>query len=200
MLHRQLVILPSNHLTVHVSGGMSRPCKRHGCCNPAKYLIVDTDSDEARVSGDISSVEGGSESVPGVSQPELYRQTASCHEYSSSVLSNASDKEDAGDSGPDEQTQQPVTLQWTCHSCPQGSVAHTHIQGAPEERRTMKHQTKMTTQVHLVFSFCIFQKLSLCWYWRLTATTMITQTGLTMDPLLNLTLLKLKCLCFWHCQ
>jgi len=47
VLHRQLDILPSNHLTVGVSGGiMSRPCKRHGCCNPAKYLIVNMDSDE----------------------------------------------------------------------------------------------------------------------------------------------------------
>jgi len=67
--------------------------------------------------------------VPGVSQPEPYRQTASCHESSSSILSNASDEEVAGDSGPGEQTQQPVTLQWTCHSCPQSSVAHTYAGG-----------------------------------------------------------------------
>jgi len=32
----------------------------------------------------------------------------------------------------------------------------------------------MMAQVHLVFSFCIFQKLSLCWQWRLTANTMFT--------------------------
>jgi len=101
-------------------------------------LIVDTNSDEARVSSNVSSVEGGSESVPGVSQPQLYRQTARCHESSSSILSNASDEEDAGDSEPDEQTQQPVILPLTRHSCPQSSVAHTYIQGAPEERRTMK--------------------------------------------------------------
>ena len=33
-------------------------------------LIVITDSGEARVSSDVSSVEGGSESVPGLSQPQ----------------------------------------------------------------------------------------------------------------------------------
>ena len=67
--------------------------------------------------------------MPGVSQPEPYCQTASCHESSSSILSNASDEEDAGDSGPGEQTQQAVALQWTCHSCPQSSVAHTYTGG-----------------------------------------------------------------------
>jgi len=78
--------------------------------------------------------------VPGVSQSELYRQTTSCHESSSSILSNASDKEDGGDSGPGEQTQQPVTLQWTRHTYPHSSVAHIYT-GAPEERRTMKRHT-----------------------------------------------------------
>jgi len=91
-------------------------------------LIVDTDSDEVRVSSDASSVEGGSESVPGLSQPQPYRQTASCHESSSSISSSASDEEDAGEIGPGEQTQQPVTLQWTCLSCPQSSVAHTYTE------------------------------------------------------------------------
>ena len=67
--------------------------------------------------------------VPGVSQPQPYRQTASCHESSSSVSSSASDEDDAGESGPGEQTQQPVTLQWTCPSCLQSSVAHTYTGG-----------------------------------------------------------------------
>ena len=89
-------------------------------------LIVDTDSDEARVSSDVSSVEGGYESVPGVSQPQPYRQTARCHESSSSILSSASDEEDVGESVPGEQ---PVTLQWTRPSCPQTSVAHTYTGG-----------------------------------------------------------------------
>jgi len=91
--------------------------------------IVDTDSGEARVSSDVSSVEGGSESVPGVSQPQLYCQTASCHESNSSVLSSASDKEDARESGSGEQIQQPVTLHWTCPSCPQSNVVHTYTGG-----------------------------------------------------------------------
>ena len=50
-------------------------------------------------------------------------------ESSSSILSIASDEEDASESGPGEQTQQPVTLQLTCPSCPQSSVAHTYTGG-----------------------------------------------------------------------
>ena len=94
---------------------MSRPSKRPRSLQSREIseLIVDTDSDEVRVSSDVSSVEGGYESVPGLSQPQPYRQTASCRGSSSSFLSSASDEEDAGESGPGEQTQQPVTLQWT---------------------------------------------------------------------------------------
>jgi len=95
--------------------------------------MVDNDSDEATVSSDVSSVEGGHESEPVLSQPQPYRQTASCHESSSSILSNASDKEDAGESGPGEQTQQPVIWQWTRPSCPQSSVAHTNT-GGPQRK------------------------------------------------------------------
>ena len=141
LLRRELVILPSRHLTVNVSSSiMSRPSKEPQLLQSSEIsgLIVDTNSDEVRVSSNISSVERGSERVPEVSQPQLCHQTASCHESSSSVLTNACDKEDAGESRPDEQTQQPVTLQWTCPSCPQSSVVH--IQEAPEERTT-KHQT-----------------------------------------------------------
>jgi hypothetical protein len=71
-------------------------------------LIFGTDSDKARVSSNVSSVEGGSESVPGLSQPQPYRQTVSCHKSSSSISPGASDEEDAGESGPGEQTEQPV--------------------------------------------------------------------------------------------
>ena len=99
-------------------------------------LIVDTDSDEAGISsdvssvdGEISSVEGGCDSVPGVSQPQPYRQTTSCHESSISISSSASDEEDAGEIGPGEQIQQSLTLQWTRPSCPQSSVAHTYTGG-----------------------------------------------------------------------
>ena len=87
-------------------------------------LIVDTDSDEARVSSDISLVEGDYESMPGVSPPQPHRQTANCHKSSSSISPSASDEEDAAESGPDEQTQQPATLQ-----CPHTNVAHTHTGG-----------------------------------------------------------------------
>jgi len=117
---------------VGVSGGiMSRPSKRPRLLQPHEIfeLIVDTDSDEARVSSDVSLVEGGYESVSGLSQPQPYCQKANCHESSSSVLSSASDEGDACESGPGEQTQQPVTLQWTRPSCPQSSVAHTYTGG-----------------------------------------------------------------------
>ena len=77
--------------------------------------------------------------MPGVSQPQLYHQTASCHDSSRSIFTSACDEEDAGESGPDEQTQQPVTLQWTCSSCPQSIVVH--MQETPEERRTKKRHT-----------------------------------------------------------
>jgi len=112
-------------LTVGVSGGiMSQPSKRPRLLQPREIseLIVDTDSDQARVSSDVSSVEGGYESVPGVSQPQPYHQTASCHESSSSISSSAFDEENAGESGP-------VTLQWKRPSCTQSSVAHTYTGG-----------------------------------------------------------------------
>jgi hypothetical protein len=71
---------------------MSRPCKRPKLLQPGEIceLIFDTDSDEERVSSDVSSVEGdvylvegGAKSVPGLSQPQPYHQTASRHESSS---------------------------------------------------------------------------------------------------------------------
>jgi len=92
-------------------------------------LVVDTDSDEASVSSDISS-----DSVPGLSQPQPCHQTASSYKPSSSVSSSASDEEDAVESGPGEQIQQAVTLQWTRPSCPQSSVAHTFT-GAPRGKK-----------------------------------------------------------------
>ena len=113
---RELVFLPSKHFTVGVSGGiMSRPCKRPRLLQPGEIaeLIFDTVSDESRLSSDVSSVEGGFESVSGLSQSQPYRQTASSHESSNSISSSASDEEDAGENGPGEQTQQPITLQWT---------------------------------------------------------------------------------------
>ena len=67
--------------------------------------------------------------MSGLSQPQPYRQTASSHKSSSSISSSASDKEDAGENGPGEQTQQPITLQWTHPSFPQSSVAHTYTGG-----------------------------------------------------------------------
>jgi hypothetical protein len=136
VLHTQRDILPNKHFTVSVSGGVSiRPSKRPRLLRPSKItgLIIDNDSDQARVSSDVSSIEGGSGSVPEVSQPQPYCQTASCHESSSSIMSSASDEDGAGKSGPGEQIQQPVTLQWARPSCPR-VVEHTHIQEAPEER------------------------------------------------------------------
>jgi len=78
--------------------------------------------------------------VPVVSHTQPYCQTASSPKSSSSISSSASDEDDAVDIGPGQQTKQAVTLQWTCPSCPQSSVAHTY-KGGPEERRTMKLPT-----------------------------------------------------------
>jgi hypothetical protein len=39
-------------------------------------------------------------------------------------LSSACDEENAGENGPGEQTQQPITLHWTCPSCSQNNVEH----------------------------------------------------------------------------
>jgi len=60
------------HFTIGIIGGiMIGLGKSDLLLMPRKIAepTVDTDSDEARVSSDVSSVEGGSESVPGVSQP-----------------------------------------------------------------------------------------------------------------------------------
>ena len=103
----------------------------HDCCRTAKYLNwLLTDSDKAEGPSDVSSVEGGSEIVPGVSQPQPYLRTAICHESGGSISSSASDEEDVSESGPGVQTQQPVTLQWTCPCSPQSSVAHTYTGGS----------------------------------------------------------------------
>ena len=57
---------------------MSGPSKRLRLLRPSEIseLIVHTDSDEARMSSDIGSVQGDSESISGVSQPQPYHQTA----------------------------------------------------------------------------------------------------------------------------
>jgi hypothetical protein len=55
-----------------------------------------------------------------------------------------------------------------------GTAECATIQSVPEERRAMKHDTSMTAPVHLAFSCCFSQKLSLCWWWRLTNTITIT--------------------------
>ena len=70
VLHRDLVVLPSKYSIVHVNGGtMSRPSNRPQLLQPSKIseLVADSDSDEARVLSDVSSIGGGSLSVPGVS-------------------------------------------------------------------------------------------------------------------------------------
>jgi hypothetical protein len=119
-------------LITGVSGGvMSQPSKRPRFLQASEMseLFLDTDSGEVTVSSDVSSVEGVSEGVPGVSHPLPYRQTASSHESSSSTSSSASDEEETVESWPGEQIQQTVTLQWTHPSFPQSSVAHTYTGG-----------------------------------------------------------------------
>ena len=102
MLHGELVILLKKHFTVGASDDiMSGPSKGLWLLTHSEIsrLIVDTDSDEVRVSSDVISVEGGSISVPQFSQPQPYHQAASCHKSSSSISSSASDEEDASENG-----------------------------------------------------------------------------------------------------
>jgi hypothetical protein len=100
-------------------------------------LLVDSNTDEASVSSDISSVEKGSASVSGLSKPQPCHQTANSHESSSSIFSSASDEKDAVESGSGVEIQQAVTLQWTCRSCPLSSVKHTFT-GAPRIKKENK--------------------------------------------------------------
>jgi len=115
---------------------ISQPRKRRRFIQSREIaeLFLDTDSGDATVSSDASSVEGGLEGVPGVSHTQPYRQTASSPKSSSSISSSASDEGEAVESGPGEQTQQAVTLQWTRPSCPQSSVAHTY-KGGPRRKK-----------------------------------------------------------------
>ena len=122
--------ITSNHLIVRecvCCCKMSHPSKRRRFIQSSEIaeIFLDTDSGDATVSSDASSVEGGPEGVPGVSHTQPYRQTTSSPKSSSSISSSASDVDEAVDIGPGEQTRQAVTLQWTRPSCPQSSVAHT---------------------------------------------------------------------------
>ncbi len=95
-LHRDLVVLPSNHSIVRVNGGtMSRPCKRPRLLQPSEIyeVVADSDSDEASVPSDVSSVDGRSGSVAGGSHPQPCFRKASCHESGCSISSSASDEE-----------------------------------------------------------------------------------------------------------
>ena len=125
-------------------------------------LIVDSDSDEVGVSSDMSSVEGDTENVPGLSQPQPYHQTASSHESSSSISSSASDEEDAGESGPGEQIEQAVTLQWTPPSCPQSSVAHTYTGGPRGKDNEASHIRGLSGKYPAIFNISRTGRVTLC--------------------------------------
>ena len=90
---------------------MSQPSKTRRFLQSSELaeLFLDTDSGDATVSS-ASSFEGGPEGVPGVSHNQPYRQTASSPESSRSISPSASDKDEAVESVPGEQTQQAVTL------------------------------------------------------------------------------------------
>ena len=126
--------------------------------------------------------------MPGLSQPQLYHQTASSHKSSSS----ASYEEDAGESGPGEQIQQAVTLQWIHPSCPQSSVVYIY-RGRKENEASHTNDGPSPLSIFLPYFAGIITLLVVetnCCYRN--------YIDLMMNPLLNLTLLKPKCLCFWH--
>jgi len=198
VLKREIVSLPVTTWIVSecvCCYKMSQPSKRRRFLQSSKIaeLFLDTDSDDATVSSDASSVEGGLEGVPRVSHTQPYRQTASSPKSSSSISSSASDEDEAVESGPDEQTQQAVTLQWTHPSCPQSSVAHTYT-GGPRGKKDNEAS-------HINDSYSPLNIFLL--YFAEIITLLVVETNcyyqnLTKEPLLNLTLLKPKCLCFWH--
>jgi hypothetical protein len=95
---------------------------------------------------------------------------SSCHDSSSSISSSASDG-DVIESVPGGWIQLAVTLQRTCPSCSHSSAL------CWRRRLTTTHTTTHTNH-----------------------TNTSTQTHLTMDSLLKLTFLKLKCFCFWQSQ
>jgi hypothetical protein len=177
---------------------MSGPSKRPRLLRPSEIseLIFDTDSEEAGMSSDVNADGEGCEGGPGVSKPQAYSETASCHESSSSVSSSASDEEDTGESVPGQQDQQPATLQWTRPSCPQRSVVHTYtgsLRGKNDnEAFHINDGSSLLSVILLYFAEII--------------TLLVVETNryyydyvdLKLGLLLNLTLLNPKCLCFWH--
>jgi len=113
MLQRELVILPNKHLTVSVNGGiMSGPNKRPRLLRPSEISELIVTKQECQATS--------------VQLREVLKMCQGCHnlnhttkqpvvtESSSSVSSYAPDEVDASESGPGEQTEQPVTLQLTC--------------------------------------------------------------------------------------
>ena len=97
---------------------------------------------------------------------------------------------------PGEQIQQAVTLQWICPSSPQSSVAHTYTKGPRGKRDNEALHINDASSPLSIFLL----------YFAEIITVLLVETNcychvyidLTMDPFLNVTLLKLKCLCFWH--
>jgi len=154
---------------------MSQPSKRRRFIQSTELaeIFLDTDSGDATVSSDSSSVEGGLGCVPGVSHTQPYRQTASSPKSSCSISCSASDEDEAFEIVPGEQTRQAVTLQWTRPSCPQSSVAYTN-KGGPRRKKDNEASHINDGSSPLNFFFCILQKLSLCWCRRLIATIKIT--------------------------
>ena len=135
--------------------------------------------------------------MPGLSQPQPCHQTASSHEPSSSISSSASDEEDAVESGPGEQIQQAVTLQWTCPSCPQSSVAHTFTgvpRGKGDNEASHINDGSSPLSVFLLYFAEIISLL-------VVETNRYYQDyidRLDDGPSPEPDIIKPKCLCFWH--
>ena len=176
---------------------MSQPSKRRRFLQSSEIaeLFLDTDSGDETVSSDASSVEGVPEGVPGVSHTQPYRQTASSPKSSSSTSSSASDEDEALENEPGEQMQQAVALQWTRPSCPQSSAAHRYT-GDPRGKKNNEasHINNGSSPLSVFLQ-----------YFAEIITLLEVETNRyyhdyidRLDPLLNLTLLKPKCLCFWH--
>jgi len=88
-----------------------------------------------------------------------------------SMYVNYTTEEDASESGPGEQTQQPVTLQSTCPSCPQSSVAHTYTGGPRGKKDNEASHINVGSSPLSVFLLYFAEIISLL---VVETTTMIT--------------------------
>jgi hypothetical protein len=133
---------------------------RHG---EISEIILDTDSEEARVYSDDSSLESNYDSEAGVSQPQLT-------------------------------TKQPAVTSPAARFRPQTSVVHTYTGGPRGKKDNEASHANDASNPLSVFLLYFAEIIVLL----VAETNRYYHDNTDSLDLLNLTLLKPKCLCFWH--